>query len=104
VTGFAASVWFIGSAIASPAAQIEGQAAAPRFLFVETLGHPICPIRFRFPSAGSDCPLAEPGRNDGLIDPANPFVQRALSIRVVPHGLTCSTLYFDFRVADLLSF
>jgi hypothetical protein len=37
--------------VASPDAQIEGQAAAPRFLFVETLGHPICPIRLRFPSA-----------------------------------------------------
>jgi hypothetical protein len=51
VTGFAASVWFIGSAIASPDPKIEGQAAAPRFLFVETLGHPICPIRLHFPSA-----------------------------------------------------
>ena len=34
---------------------IEGQTAALRFLFVKTLGDPICPTRFRFPSATSAC-------------------------------------------------
>jgi site-specific recombinase XerD len=32
---------------------IQGSAAALRFLFIKTLGDPICPTRFRFPSATS---------------------------------------------------